>query len=218
MTVGMDAKTNHIDTESLEITVDSLRRIMRTLPYYDRRIVEAAAEYFVAYQLSKKGFRVQMGEMKEDSTADIYLPDQNIAVEVKSAQVDSNQATFSFGKGTQLSKKKFDILVCVSIEENEGRWNIGEIRIIRLEEIDDSLLLRAKKIADLYSKGTEKTKKEAREWADHPDTNPCLLYVYGSMKEYLKKVKKWRTRIEMDLHKSSKGYLNRWDKIGVCKP
>jgi len=217
MTAGMGAKTDHLDIESLEIIVDSFRRTMRMLPYYDRRIAEAAAEYFVAYQLSKKGFRVQMGKLKKDSTADIYLPDQNIAVEVKSAQVDGTQATFSFGKGTQLRKKKFDIVVCVSIEESEGRWNIGKIRIIRLEEIDDSLLSRAKKIAESYSKGTRKARKEARDWADHPDTNPCLLYTYGSMNEYLERVKKWRTRIEMDLHKNSKRYLNRWDKISACK-
>ncbi len=199
----------------LKEAVENLKRILELLPFYDNRVGERYAEYYVAYELAKRGFEVELANEIENTEADIYLPQEEKRTEVK-----SGDEAFSFGKGSQLKDKKFDYFVGVQFQYEKDQkfkkikrtWIFTLEEMIRKKRKKLTMVERGDKIRQLYE-GSKKARNEARYWADFPDTNPCLLYIYESLDDYEKKVPKWQTDIEVDLHQYPKKYVDKWDKI-----
>lgn len=150
------------------------------------------AEYLVALELVKRKYDVQILHEREIKSADIYIPKEEIRVEVKAGTSDA-----SFGKGQQIKEKKFDYCVCVNFDENRF-YTLEEFLVFKLEEL-----------AELAENPRDK------DDVAHPDTNPCVLFFYQNYDDYLDKEKgpKKKLEIEINLIKHPKKYKNRWDKI-----
>ena len=160
----------------------------------DRDIRHRYAEYLVAKILSEKGFSVQLLNQREDKNADIYLPHaKKKRVEVKSSYADDNGCWYaSFGKGNQIKKDKFDYCVFVTFSKQPE-----EIFIFTRQEL--------KEVAT------------RRKWlAAHEDTNPCLLMLAPTQKDFDGFRKEWQIKtfkIEKMLNSSRKKFRNAWHKI-----
>lgn len=201
-------------TSKLWWVVAYLEKALKSLPHYDKRLGESLAEYFVAYQIAKRGLKVQVWDERDNTNADIFLPDQRKRVEVKSSIFDGG-AAFGFNVN-QLTEPKFDYCVLIEFhrKKKDDGWHIKNSRVMSSKEMNlNEIIERGNKVRKLYLKGSKKAKKEAREWAAHPETNPYLLYTYQNLQEYKEIISKWRTKIEIDLHKRPNKYNNRWDKI-----
>lgn len=201
-------------TSKLGRVVAYLEKALKSLPYYDNKLGAPLAEYFVAYQIAKRGLNVQVRGERDNTKADIFLPDQRKRVEVKSSIFDGG-AAFGFGR-KQLTEPKFDY--CVLIEFHRKKkgdgWYIKNAWVMSSVEMNlNEIINRGDKVRKLYLKRSKKAKKEARDWAAHPEDNPYLLYTYRNLQKYKKSVSKWRTKIEIDLHRCPNKYDNRWDKI-----
>ena len=99
----------------------------------DERIISRYVEYRVAFELAKRGHVVQLLNRRDDKKADIYLPEENIRVEVKSGKFVYGSSCASFGKGRQIRERKFDYCVFVTYDENK----IKEFLVFRREEIKE---------------------------------------------------------------------------------
>lgn len=163
----------------------------------DSRIVERFAEYWVARELSLRGHGVQILNEREVVSADIYLPESKIRVEVKSAIFDKDGFAYaSFAKGKQITKKKFDFCVFLTFVELGG-VKPKDVFIFSLDDLKEIALPR-------------------KRLADHPESNSCLLMCGRSLKVYSRQVKEWRVRayeIEKRLHENPRRFRNRWSKI-----
>jgi len=175
-------------------------RVLRQHDLRDSKIIERFAEYWVACQLSSRGYKVQVLDERDVTSADIYLPEEEIRVEVKSAILGEDGFAYaSFAVGKQIKKKKFDYCVFLTFAE------IGDVQP-----------------KDVFIFNREDLRKIAiprKRLAAHPDSNPCLLIYGRSINAYRRQVKKWRIRafeIEKRLHQKPRQFRNAWKKI--CKP
>ena len=101
----------------------------------------------------------------------------------------------SFGKGTQITKQKFDICVFIlfSIEE---WWEVENTFVFTHEELQEISNPR-------YSMAAFKS-------------NACLLLYHGNYENYAKYMESLDApeyQIEIDLHKNPEKYQENWDKI-----
>ena len=66
----------------------------------DSRITERYAEYWVAGELGRRGGKVQILDERAVSSADVYLPEADLRIEVKSClQREDGFAYASFARG-----------------------------------------------------------------------------------------------------------------------
>ncbi len=167
--------------------------------YEDSRITERFAEYWVARELCQRGYKVQILDEREVTSADVYLPDAELRIEVKSAFFRDGFAYASFALGNQIKKKKFDYCVFLTFAETGGA-KPKDVFIFSCDEL--------KEIA-----------KPRKGLADHPDSNPCLLMYGRSLKKYSRQVIKWHIRafeIEKLLHRNPRRFNEAWRKICKC--
>lgn len=207
-----------LNKENIDCLVKLLQEALDSLPYYEKRIGETLAEYFVANKLFEIGFK-DIWISNKGPDIRVKIDNKEIRIEVKStydkAESDGSCA-YSFSSGKQLEHKEFNYLICIYFYKTINKWN-KKIWVISFDELNHhELLKRANNIQTLYKKGTKEAKKKAREWADYPDTNSCLLYIHNSLEKYEKEFGKWKTKIEIDLHKRPENYIDRWDKIQKC--
>lgn len=191
-----------MNSRSLFATTKSLRKAIRELKRVglkDSKIRSRYAEYFVAGKLVRKGHSVQLLDEREETTADIYLPDAEKGVEVKSGCAHEDGFAYaSFGVGNQIKKKKFDYCVFVTFGRsgNEDPKNIFVFTRRELKEVA--------------------TIKGRHALAAHTDTNPCLLIYSPRLKEYNHYCKTNRIKpfgIERQLAKTPSKFRNAWSKI-----
>jgi len=218
----------------------SFEKIVSKIP--DRRVNSIYAEYYVAHELAKRGLSVQIGDERAVANSDIYLPESEIRIEVKSAVIDKNGwwATFSFSKN-QLTYKyddgkigKFDYCVCIPFKEkhkDDSVWygyDITGAFILSMEEIKKDILNRGEKILKAYKNASKEEKNKIKnEWAKHPETNNLLLYIkYRDNKCKELDLKGYKnesyfgstylgTSIEEDIHEHPENYIDKWDKIPI---
>src|ERR1039458_3088315 len=115
--------------------------------------------------LTRRGHKVQLLDERDDKGADLYLPKEDIAVEVKCGiQDEDGWACTSFGRGKQITKKKFDYCVFV-VFNNKGEGVVKRIFVFTRDEL-------------------EQVHRPRRGIAAHLDTNPCLLMYAPSFKAY----------------------------------
>ena len=104
--------------EALKKVTTALEDIFRVLAdagVVDNGLRNRYAEYLVTTILTKRGHNAQLSNERSNASADIYLTDKGISVEVKSGKRDKDGwAVASFGTGSQIKKKKFDY--CVFVE------------------------------------------------------------------------------------------------------
>lgn len=179
---------------------DSLAAVIRQLrqeDLYDGKLVERYAEYWVGRQLQARGHEVQFLKERERTSADIYLPNSAIRVEIKSARVnESGFAYASFGLGTQIKKKKFDYCVFLTFA-NTRTEHPKDVFVFSRDELGEVAHAR-------------------KSLAGHPDTNPCLLMYGGAFRKYNDQLREWRVKplkIEMRLHKTPQQFRGKWSKI-----
>ena len=183
-------------TNSFKVALHELQR----QSLHDSKLTERFAEYWVACELCSQGYTVQLLDERESTSADIYLPEEEIRLEVKSAILrEDGFAYASFAVGKQIKKKKFDYCVFLTFAET-GDVQAKDIFIFNRKELREIAIPR-------------------KRLAAHPDSNPCLLIYGRSIKAYRRQVKKWRIRafeIEKRLHQKPRQFRNAWKKI--CKP
>jgi len=163
----------------------------------DSKLRSKYAEYLVALKLAEMRYEVQVMNERDDRSADIYIPNKGIRVEVKSGEYRYEDGAYttdaSFGHGNQI-EKKFDF--CVFVTFDKGRQK--EFFIFSSEDLKE-------------------VKESKRNIAGFPKTNPCLLLRYRNYEEYEKYFEKIgrkqdMLKIEIDLHKYPEKYQD-WDKI-----
>jgi len=171
--------------------VRNLLSVLETFQKYeilDTRLTSTYAEMLTALKLSEKGYDVQVRNERENTNADLYLPEQGTRVEVKTGIGGA-----SFGLGKQIKNGKFDYCVYYPTDD----YQLSEPYIFELNDLIEVANPRL-------------------HIPRFPKTNPCLLLwcenihnYYTKMREY--KEEKWD--IEIDLHKNPEKYRDRWDKI-----
>jgi hypothetical protein len=190
--------------------LQSLKRIQKSLKaalaeidnadLRDRGIRHRYAEFLVASELAQYGHHVQVLSEREDTSADIYLPDIQKKVEVKSCKAhDGNQDTdwayASFGKGNQIKGGKFDY--CVFVVFRNASERVREILVFTRDELKEVAKIR---------KGL----------AAHEETNPCLLICAPTLKDYDRILQSWGVKplkIERSLCQHRRRYVDAWDKV-----
>lgn len=187
-----------MDKKSLNNVTTLLNKSLRTLSasdVEDSKLRAIYSEYWVANELSKRGYAVQLHDERKNKNADIYLPEEDIKIEVKSGRYNSNAlAVASFGTGNQILKNKFDYCVFTAFSQNGN------------SQIDDAFIFTRDELVPIA--------KSKREVAMHPDTNPCLLFVWKKPSDYKNNMlKKEMVNIELDLNENRRKYNNRWEKI-----
>jgi hypothetical protein len=163
----------------------------------DSGIRQRYAEFFVALALQKGGHTVQILDEREDTSADLYLRDEKLKVEVKSGKChdDDNWAYASFGKGNQISKKKFDY--CVFVTFNCDQETIRDVLVFSRNEL-------------------EEIQKRRKGVAKHESTNPCIMMYVPNLKDldsWIKESGKRAFKIERDVHRFPRRFRNAWNKI-----
>ena len=86
--------------------VNNLLSVLNTFQKYeilDTRLTGSYAEMLTALKLSEKGYEVQVRNERENTNADLYMPEQGTRVEVKTGIGGA-----SFGLGKQIKNGKFD--------------------------------------------------------------------------------------------------------------
>lgn len=160
----------------------------------DEKLWSRYAEYLIAFMLIKQGQVVQIlneRTNKRARSADIYLPEKDIRVEVKTGKYSYGSYAASFRKGSQIKKEKFDYCVFVTYNKN----GIGEYLIFSREEL------------------TEVADKPRLKYARYPKTNLCILFRYNSLTDLEKVLGKDALKIETELHTHPERFKNKWDKI-----
>jgi hypothetical protein len=107
-------KLDNMKLKSLQRITKSLRNVFAELKRCDLQDSDFRpkyAEYLTALKLAEKGHAVQLLDEREKTSADIYLPNTETRVEVKSAVFDEYGLTYaSFGIGTQIKKRSLIIV------------------------------------------------------------------------------------------------------------
>ena len=180
--------------------IDVTKNLGKTLDVLDGARIEDAklwsryAEYLVAFLLTKQGEVVQVLNERTGKgarSADIYLPEKDIRIEVKTGKYSYGSYGASFGKGSQIKDEKFDYCVFVTYDKD----GIGEYLIFSREEL------------------TEVAEKPRRKYARYPKTNPCILFRYDTFTELEKNLGEDALKIETELHTHPERFKNRWDKM-----
>ena len=146
------------------------------------------------------GFNVQIRNERENTNADIYLPDIKKRIEIKSGKyslIDNFLTTeASFGKGKQLIDNKFDYLVFVTFDETiEGKVN--EMFVFTYKAMKELINYSRPEISGF-------------------NTNTYLLNIFKKYEEYKKWIKNNNSKsfyLEDNLNKNPEEYNNAWDKI-----
>lgn len=182
---------------------NALGKVLRELTrqgFEDSRIAAPLAEYWVAHELCRQGFKAQILDEREVTSADVYLPDKKLRIEVKSAFFDGDGfACASFALGNQITKKKFDYCVFLTFAKAGGA-KPKDVFIFSRDELKEIAIPR-------------------KRLAAHPDSNPCLLMYGHSLTKYRRQVKRWRIRafeVEKQLHSTPRRFRNAWKKICKC--
>lgn len=181
----------------MEITnfLENTLKVLTKEEIVDSKLRSRYAEYLIAYELAKRRHDVQLSNIRDHASADIYLSDIQKKVEVKSGKYhDDKWAYASFGKGKQILKNKFDYCVFVTFDEFDES-KINEIFIFTKEELVEVAISRP-------------------DIVKHPETNDCLLMRAPNFKEYQEYIKNYKSlKIESDLNKYPEKYDRAWDKI-----
>lgn len=167
---------------------------------FDSRMLSKYAEFYVAWKMEELGYEVQIGSErtgKNSKNADIYLPNERIRVEVKSSIFKFPQGGWnaSFGKGTQITKHKFDICVFIPFSIEEW-WEVENTFVFTHEELRE--ISNPRYIMAKFK------------------NNACLLLYHGYYENYTKYMESWddpEYQIEIDLHKNPEKYQENWDKM-----
>jgi len=179
--------------EDLANLVEKLEEALIALgmtEHEDTRIMPIYSEYWVANELTKIGYNV---EVLSRRSFDLLIPEKNIRIDVKSGKFGGLNAAASFGKGSQIKEAKFDYCVFTTYDVD---LTIKEAMVFTREEL--------KEVAE----------KPRPHLAAHPTTNPCLLLRYESLEKYKQDVeKKDMLNIEIQLHEHPEKFVKRWDKI-----
>ena len=193
------------------IALDDLREIERDLRLIadkvlpqDRRCFELWSEYFTALQIKERHPDWEVKITGAIGSPDVVCikNDEKIRIQVKTGKwrrypFGSDvmySADASFGKGTQIKKKRFDYLVFIIHDYIE----IREILIFSIDELQEI---------------------DARPtMAGDPKRNPCLLSRVGSIEKWEKWIEFYNItdpiyEIERDIIKHPEKYVDRWDKI-----
>ena len=163
----------------------------------DEKLWSRYAEYLIAFMLMKQGHVVQvLNERtgKRARGADIYLPEKDIRVEVKTGKYSYGSCAASFGKGSQIKDGKFDYCVFVTYDEN-GVW---EYLIFSKEEL------------------MEVAEKPRPKYARYSKTNPCILFRYAGLRDLEEHLGEDALKIETALHTHPERFKNKWDRM--CTP
>ena len=186
-------------SKSLKKIVKGLENIFRALKdneVNDHILRQRYAEYLVASILADKGHTVCLLGERQNTEADIYLPDKRIRVEVKSGKIrDRGWTDASFTKGKQI-KRKFDYCVFVVFGKS-NRERVKHLFVFTRNEL------------------LEVTKKR-KNVAAFQDSNPCLLLYAPSLKKYDAYIKEEKTtsfKIERALNRNPKRFHRQWGKI-----
>jgi hypothetical protein len=187
-----------MDKESLgRITglLESALKELSDLSISDAKLRSIYAEWLVAYELAKRGHKVQLRNERENTNADIYIVDKKRRVEVKSGKYDDKGWTdASFGRGKQISEGKFDYSVFVTFSKEDDS-KVEEMFIFTIGEL--------KQIAD-----------PGRNVAIFQKTNPCLLLRCKNLKIYKDYIKDRKSvDVEDALNEHPEKYDRAWDKI-----
>jgi hypothetical protein len=134
---------------------------------------------------------IKRKDCKRARGADIYLPEKDVRVEVKTGKYSYGSCVASFRKGSQIKDEKFDYCVFVTYDEN----GITECLIFSREEL------------------IEVAEKPRPKYARYPKTNPCILFRFDNLRELEKYLGEDALKIEIELHKHPEKFKNRWDKI-----
>jgi len=183
-------------SENLEAVTTHLKKSIDELisaGIEDEKIMSRYIEYKVASELAKKHHTVQIANERERKSADIYLPEEKVRVEVKSGKYEGCSCA-SFGKGKQIDEGKFDYCVFVPYHDNV---------------LDEFLVFSREELADVANR---KMKKFAR----FPTTNPCMLVrcdSYDDLKSLLDESGERILSVEKELHMHTERFEDRWDKI-----
>lgn len=147
----------------------------------------------VALQLTKKGHVTQIHTEIEKKSADLYLPEENLRIEVKSGKYVYGSSVASFATGKQILREMFDF--CVFVPYN--KYKIKEFLIFNREEL------------------IEVAKKPRPRFARFPN-NSHLLIRCDSLEDLQKRLEPYAEemlKIEFDLHTHPEKFAERWDKI-----
>jgi hypothetical protein len=160
----------------------------------DEKIMSRYLEYRVALELAKREHIVQVLNERDEKGADIYLPKEDIKVEVKSGKFVYGSSCASFGTGRQIREGRFDYCVFVPYDEN----GIKEFLVFSREEL------------------AEVANKPRVKFARFPKTNPCMLVRcdgYEDLKSCLGSSGEDILKIEEELHKHPEKFKDKWNKI-----
>jgi hypothetical protein len=160
----------------------------------DEKLWSRYAEYLIAFMLTKQGQAVWILNERTDKrarSADIYLPEKDIRIEVKTGKYSNGAYVASFREGSQIKEGKFDYCVFVTYDEN----GIRECLIFTRDELME--------VAE---------KPRPPPIARYPN-NACILFRYGSLTELEKGLGKDALKIETELHTHPERFKNKWDKI-----
>jgi hypothetical protein len=183
----------------LRCVVRNLGESLRTIYDSDNefsRIRSIYAEFLVAYELAKQGYEVQIGKKRKYKNSDLYLPNEEIHVEVKSGLYDKDGWTdASFGNGAQIQGEKFDYCVFVTFD-HEINYKEKELFILTLKEL----------------RSIGKFERYVAKF----ETNTHLLIKAPNEKDYRSEMRKYRDHIlaiELALIESPQEYDRAWEKI-----
>ena len=160
----------------------------------DEKLWSRYVEYLIAFMLTKQGQAVQiLNERtgKRARSADIYLPEKDIRIEVKTGKYSYGSYAASFGKGSQIKEGKFDYCVFVTYDKNG---------------IEECLIFSRKELMEVAEKPRPK-------YARYPKTNPCILFRYNSLADLEESLGKDALKIETELHIHPERFKKKWDKI-----
>lgn len=193
----MGFKMNDENLKNIVYNFEKILKEISILELEDSKVRCKYAEYFVACELAKKGYSVQILNRRDETSADIYLTDIKKKIEVKSGKYDNDGWTdASFGLGKQIKNGKFDYCIFVTFSKSE-EGKIEEVFIFTREELEE--------VANI-----------SRKVARFQSTNPCLLLRCRSFAEY----KNWieinnhkQLKIEEELNEHPEKFNKKWDKI-----
>ena len=189
------------------MNITKLERVVRNLEeslgilaeagIQDTRIRNRYAELLAAYILASKGFEVQIGAERKNRNADLYLPIIKKRIEVKSGLYiprgeNPRTCDASFGKGTQISKKKFDFCVFMTFDGSTPQ----EKFVFNRSELSEVTQPRPK-------------------MAKFANNSCMLLYhsEYDAYSRYLNRYGEPEYEIEKELHQNPEKFNERWDII-----
>jgi len=183
--------------KQLEDVTDNLRKALWALAVdgiEDEKLWSRYAEYLVALMFTKQGQGIQIlneRTNKRARSADIYLPEKDIRVEVKTGKRSYGSYVASFGRGRQIKEGKFDCCVFITYDENELR----EYLIFDREEL------------------IEVGEKPRPKCARFKETNPCLFFRCDSLGDLETRLGGDALNIEIEVHRHPDRFKDRWDKI-----